>query len=384
MTGRLVIMGSGETTTTMSATHRETVAATAAREVVVLDTTFGFQENVEQLTARLVDYFETSVATAAAVASLRSRDAPPVVTERFRQTLRSARAVFAGPGSPSYALSVWTAHGVGPLLAGVIDRGGSVTLASAAALTAGAHTLPVYEIYKVGEDPRWLTGLDLLAVFGLSVAVVPHWNNAEGGNHDTSRCFIGERRLRLLEGELDGGIIGVDEHTAATFESDVLVVSGRGTVTLRGATERVIESGESIAIEEVRSALGGGRKAGPPSDTGAGDESFETALVSGNVDGVIASMLGVEAQINEDPALRAELRSMIVRLGDAAAQGLVDPRTVVGGFIDLLLELRRDARAARRFEESDRIRDGLADLGVEVRDTGDGDEWHIEPGSQNP
>ncbi|HVR33883.1 MAG TPA: hypothetical protein VMS74_14390, partial [Acidimicrobiia bacterium] len=161
MTGRLVIMGSGETTTTMSATHRETIAAAAAREVVVLDSTFGFQENVEQLTARLVDYFETSVAIAAAVASLRSRDAEPVVTERFRQALRSARAVFAGPGSPSYALSVWTAHGVGPLLAGVIDRGGSVTLASAAALTAGTHTLPVYEIYKVGEAPRWLTGLDL-------------------------------------------------------------------------------------------------------------------------------------------------------------------------------------------------------------------------------
>jgi cysteinyl-tRNA synthetase len=80
---------------------------------------------------------------------------------------------------------------------------------------------------------------------------------------------------------------------------------------------------------------------------------------------------------------------MIVQLGDAARRGLVDPHTVVGGFVELLLDLRRDARTARRFTESDRIRDGLADLGVEVRDTEHGVEWALDSEigdreSQNP
>jgi cysteinyl-tRNA synthetase len=100
-------------------------------------------------------------------------------------------------------------------------------------------------------------------------------------------------------------------------------------------------------------------------------------------------MLAVEEQINEDPDLRSELRSMIVQLGDAAGRGLVDPRDVVGGFVELLLELRRDARTASRFAESDRIRDGLGELGVEVRDTEHGVEWALdseigERETQNP
>ena len=55
--------------------------------------------------------------------------------------------------------------------------------------------------------------------------------------------------------------------------------------------------------------------------------------------------------------------------------GAADPRTVVGPFVDALLELRAQARAARDFATSDRVRDRLAAAGVEVRDTPDGVEW---------
>ena len=76
-------------------------------------------------------------------------------------------------------------------------------MASAAALTLGVATIPVYEIYKVGEDPHWLEGLDLLGpATGLRAAVVPHYDNAEGGNHDTRFCYMGERRLQALEAAL--------------------------------------------------------------------------------------------------------------------------------------------------------------------------------------
>ena len=93
-------------------------------------------------------------------------------------------------------------------------------LASAAAATIGFAAVPVYEIYKAGAAPHWLDGLDLLGVLGLKVAVIPHYDNAEGGNHDTRYCYLGERRLSRLERDLpaDAAVLGVDEHTAAIFD----------------------------------------------------------------------------------------------------------------------------------------------------------------------
>jgi hypothetical protein len=52
----------------------------------------------------------------------------------------------------------------------------------------------------VGAPPYWLDGLDLLRQLGLKVAVIPHYDNTEGGTHDTRFCYLGERRLRLMEG----------------------------------------------------------------------------------------------------------------------------------------------------------------------------------------
>ncbi|MFP5332421.1 MAG: hypothetical protein ACLGHX_08705 [Acidimicrobiia bacterium] len=379
VSGRLVVMGSGETAPTMVGPHRAAIQAAGADAVVVLDSPFGFQENVDELTDRLREHFENSLETPVRVARLRRVDANPLEVARARSEVETARCVFAGPGSPSYALSVWRAHGIGELLTGVIRRGGSVTLASAAALTAGSHTLPVYEIYKVGEDPYWLEGLGVLAVFGIRAAVIPHWNNAEGGTHDTSRCYVGERRLRMLEQGLDCGLIGVDEHTAAVFDGAAgrLVAEGKGTVTIRGREERVVKSGEWLDFDQVIEMVGSAPQrpdAGVPMQTA----SFRDALAEGDVDGVVAAMLDAEARIDTDPSLRPELRSMIVRLGEAARQGVVDPREVVGGFVELLLELRRDARQAHRYEQSDQIRDGLAELGVEVRDAPDGAEWVLD------
>lgn len=381
MTGRLVIMGSGETAPTMVGTHREALERVGASQVVVLDTPFAFQENVESLTAKLVEFFDVSLRTTATVASLRTVEAEALEVERFRLALREAAAVFAGPGSPSYALKVWHQHDVGGLLTDVVLRGGSLTMASAAALTLGARTIPVYEMYKVGEDPHWLEGLDVMGRLGVPCIVVPHWNNAEGGDHDTSRCFIGQRRLGILTEGLDTGVLGVDEHTAATIDFDEgrLVVSGKGTVTLRGSSERILSSGESIDLSRLQEllAVDGSPAAPPPADHSAEEDTFDRSLDEADADGMVRAMLAVEESVEGDPSLHRELRSMIVQLGAAARQGLVDPRTVVGGFVELLLELRRDAREARRYDESDRIRDGLAELGVEVRDTPVGPEWEL-------
>ena len=133
-------------------------------------------------------------------------------------------------------------------------------MASAAALTLGVVTIPVYEIYKVGEAPSWLPGLDLLAAAtGLRAAVVPHYDNAEGGNHDTRFCYMGERRLRILEGQLPPGtfILGVDSHTALVLDLDrgTAAVAGLGGVTVRvDGRSSVIPSGSEVSIDALAAA----------------------------------------------------------------------------------------------------------------------------------
>ncbi|HMA45742.1 MAG TPA: hypothetical protein VKP11_00800, partial [Frankiaceae bacterium] len=239
--GLLVVMGSGETSPTMVGIHREVFAALdrVGGPAVLLDTPFGFQENADELTARTLRYFADSVGRPVEVASYRRADTGDrLAAEAAFARIATARWVFAGPGSPTYALRQWRGSPVPGLLADVLARGGGVVFASAAALTLGVATVPVYEVYKCGEDPYWLDGLDLLAAAtGLPAAVIPHYDNAEGGTHDTRYCYLGERRLRPLEGRLPAGafVLGVDEHTAALIDlaAGTVTVRGRGGVTVR-------------------------------------------------------------------------------------------------------------------------------------------------------
>jgi hypothetical protein len=98
--------------------------------------------------------------------------------------------------------------------------------------------MPVYEMYKVGDDPYWMDGLNLLeAATGIRAAVVAHYNNNQGGTHDTRFCFIGENRMKVLESQLDSdiGILGIDEHTGIAFdiESGTADIFGKGIVTFK-------------------------------------------------------------------------------------------------------------------------------------------------------
>lgn len=375
--GRLVLMGSGELAPGMVAVHREAMTAAGSSAIAVLDSPFGFQENVEVLTQRIVEFFQTSLSADVEVASLRNVEEPPLRRERALAQVRAASTVFAGPGSPSYALRVWKDVGMGEALSAVLAGGGTVTLASAAAVTAGVWSIPVYEIYKVGEDPHWLEGLDLLSPYGVPAVVVPHWNNTEGGNHDTSRCYIGERRLRLLEREIDVGIIGIDEHTSATIDlaTGSIEVAGRGEVTIRGEGVITLIPGTTAGLEDILPVLTGTGRWDPAPDPDAMLRPFAEARAAADVDGMVAAMLAAE----RDEERRGELRSMLVEIGEVARTGVGDPRQTIAGFVDLLLDVRDSARRDGRYEESDLIRDRLADLGVEVRDTQAGPVWEMAP-----
>lgn len=414
----LCIMGSGETAPTMTPVHAELLERVggAAARAVLLDTPFGFQENADDITARAQAYFATNVGHPIGVASMRDFEAmSPLELERSLEALRGAGYVFAGPGSPSYALRQWRGSAVPGLLAELLARGGCVTVSSAAATTVGVRALAVYEVYKVGEPAHWLEGIDLLGTAaGLSCAVVPHYDNAEGGTHDTRYCYMGERRMRALEAELPEGvgILGVDEHTAAVLDLDArtLSVRGRGSVIARrGGREERFAAGQTVAFERfaeagtagseaaitVPAATAGGPSAGrsPVEEEAAGLRSaFEQAVAGRDVEGALASLLELDdrlaAWVHDNPGTdevgraRSVLRGMLVRLGEVARTGARDPRELVGPFIQLALELRARAREERRFGDSDAIRDRLTALGVEVRDRPEGAEWALtEEGS---
>ena len=206
--------------------------------------------------------------------------ADALTVERALADIRAADWVFAGPGSPSYARRCWEATGVPEALAGVVapGRSGSLVFASAAVVTLGEWALPVYEIYKVGEDPRWEPGIGLMSqILGWRCAVIPHYDNREGGTHDTRFCYVGGRRLAQIEPDLgDGFILGVDEHTALVLDLDAGTawVAGRSAVTLRVAgVEDVVPNGARVTIAELEdriAALGAGSAVGR--GTGASGE----------------------------------------------------------------------------------------------------------------
>lgn len=410
----LVIMGSGETSPTMVKTHREVFARLdPTAGAVLLDTPFGFQENADDISAKALDYFRHSVGRSIEVASFRRADrADPLRREAALAQIRAARWVFAGPGSPTYTLRQWAGTEIPALLADKLHHGGVVTFASAAALTLGRVTVPVYEIYKVGADPAWVDGLDLLAPLGLPVAVIPHYDNAEGGNHDTRFCYLGERRLRILEEQLpaEAFVLGIDEHTGCVFDLDAATatVVGTGQVTVRcHGRSSVVVTGTSLPIEALLALAfepePGKNLAGfggpPPGASGAAsvrvtpllatirqhEAAFDAAVAGRDVDGAVRAILGLDdalaewsadtLQSDEQERGRGALRRMVVRLGEVARVGARDPRAVIGPYVERLLAVRDLARHDRRFAEADDTRDQLVALGVEIRDTAEGTQW---------
>ena len=385
----LTILGSGETSPTMVTPHQRTFARLGAEvRAVLLDSPYGFQENADELTEKAQQFFRESVGREVEAVSFRSAPATDPVAHAVEMArLRAADWIFAGPGSPSYALRTWAGSQVPEALHARLAEGGAVTFASAAALTLGLVTIPVYEVYKVGEDPHWLDGLDVLGTAtGLRAAVVPHWNNAEGGTHDTRFCWQGERRLTVLESLLPDNafVLGVDEHTGLVIDLDsgAAEVVGRGTVVVRvHGDEWVVRTGETISIDQIASH---GRSSAtaevvttaPPIDPGSTGDELDAAIDAGDVVTALALFLDQLQDDDASGADRARQRSQLARTIAAVGEP-VDVTSTVRPYVELLLTLRSQARTDKRFADSDAIRDGLTAAGIEVRDTSDGVSWEV-------
>jgi hypothetical protein len=425
----LVIMGSGETSPTMVTIHKALLSrlGTGDHSAMLLDTAYAFQENVDDISARAQAYFARSVGLKVSVIS--DADLPPEQNPDAPAGLaaiRSADWVFAGPGSPSYALARWRGGPVADALRERIAAGAGLTvIASAAAAATGIVAVPVYEIYKVGADPHWLDGLDLFGVLGLKVAVIPHYDNAEGGTHDTRFCYLGERRLAILEPELpeDAAVLGVDEHTALILDlttAEVEVV-GRGGATVRKAgVSTVLPAGTKTTLDDLRSLVRSGAPAAGSAaarqstgDDGAGQQTepasdqirpamalnevtvdaegrFAAATRDRDSATMVSAILDLEAAIeawstdtdeNDDSdRARAVLRGLVARLGRTAEQGLVNPSDRLRPAVEPLIALREALRKDNAYAAADVIRNALAAAGIELKDTPDGPRWDVTSG----
>jgi cysteinyl-tRNA synthetase len=185
------------------------------------------------------------------------------------------------------------------------------------------------------------------------------------------------------------------------------------TLRANGASD-FIPAGESISLADLAALLSGARPAtthvattqAAALDSAQDDTdvaavaslrataaalraSFDGALAAGDAEGALGACLDLEDAIHAWAAdtlqsddldvARQTLRSMLVDLASSAVLGLRDPRTIVGPIVQVALDARLRARAARDFATSDLIRDELAAAGIEVRDTADGMEWSLIP-----
>lgn len=251
--GPIALFGSGETSRRGRQVHNELMRRiTAPVRIAILETPAGFQPNVAVVSGKLRAFFEQSLGSYHPIVSTvpaRQRggvfdpDSPQIVAP-----LNDANYIFAGPGSPTYAVKQLQGSQTMEVVRQRHSEGATLSFASAAAISMGQFALPVYEIYKVGAELHWQSGLDIFQTMGFNLTVLPHWNNNEGGTElDTSHCFMGAERFRYLKRMLpsDSVLLAVDEHTACILDPE----DGSGLVMGAGNV-RIIHGNEEVLLED--------------------------------------------------------------------------------------------------------------------------------------
>lgn len=337
--GPVALFGSGETAPNGRKVFKALFEKLpSSPRVSLLETPAGFELNSEDVAGNIAQFIEhhlqnfhphTTLIPARKKGTPFSPQDPDLL-----EPLLTSDMIFMGPGSPSYAIRQLQDSLAWEYVLARHRLGAGLALASASTIAVGSYALPVYRIYKVGEDIHWLRGLDLFGNFGLPILFVPHWNNQEGGeNLDTSRCFMGRERFEPMKEMLPEGqtILGIDEHTGIVidFHQEKCQVIGLDRVIIQqGQEEKTYQAGEAFSIHEL------GDFKIPSWNDYISSETREKAL--------------------------------------AVQQHHAEQKPEPGPEVKELLEQRRQARKEENWEKSDRLREKIHNLGWEVRDTQDG------------
>lgn len=260
--GPIALLGSGETSLAGGRVF-EMIAQGLPQplRIAILETPAGFELNSSRVAGRVGEYLQNrlqNLSPRIEVVPARKRGTSFSPDEVSLLTpLLDADLIFMGPGSPTYAVRQLHGSLAWDLVRARHRLGAALVFASAATISIGAWVLPVYEIYKAGEDVRVVPGLDLFGDFSLPISCIPHWNNAEGGEElDTSRCFVGLERFGEWCRKLPPGntTIGLDEHTGLIldFSSGRCLVSGVSSVSLlRECDPKIYPSGAEFRLDEL-------------------------------------------------------------------------------------------------------------------------------------
>lgn len=370
MPGPIVLFGSGET----SPSGRKVFEVIMRRlpecpKVALLETPAGFELNSSQVIGRVGDFIayrlqnyqpRLTIVPARKRGTPFSPDDPEIIEPLYHTDL-----IFMGPGSPTYAVRqlqdslAWHAtlarHRLGAALA----------LASAAVVAVSAYALPVYEIYKVGEDLHWKKGLDLFGLYGVPLVFIPHWNNNDGGEElDTSRCFMGKSRFtRLMEMlPADLTVVGIDEKTALVVypEDGRCEVVGLGGVTLihtgqehpDSSSPKALQSTDLLEVAQMRRGHVHQFQHGQTFTLSRIGDFHPVEGGSGLPDAVWQHALEAQRQPEEEMPQPTEEVMELVRE-------------------------REVARQMKNWQEADRLRQLIADQGWQVLDTRQGPQ--LEP-----
>lgn len=336
--GKVAFLGSGETSLAGGRIFETLVRdLNEPLRIALMETPAGFELNSAQVVGRVGDFMASrlqnykpvvEVVPARKKGSAFSPDDAEIV-----KPLLYANMIFMGPGSPTYAIRQLKDTLTWDVIRARHRLGATLVFASAATISVGAHALPVYEVYKVGQDMHVVEGLDLFADFGLHVSFIPHWNNAEGGaDLDTSRCFVGMERFAQWCGLVpaENTTVGLDEHTGIVldFEKGICEVSGVSSVSLvRECDPEMYPSGSTFALTEL-----GDFQIPDPIEKHISPQAWD--------------MVCSAPPLEESPSAE----------------------------VIALAEKRREARDGKRWEESDQLRDEIASFGWKIQDSKEGYE----------
>jgi cysteinyl-tRNA synthetase len=141
------------------------------------------------------------------------------------------------------------------------------------------------------------------------------------------------------------------------------------------------------AAERLRLAAGAaGGRGDPLVDPAPFKRRFLDAMDDDlNTSGALAALFDLAREINRarDEGRRTEEAQAALReFAGVLGLTLAEPRAAADSraerFIDLLLELRNDLRAAKQYELSDKLRERLAEEGVILEDSAEGTRWRLK------
>ncbi len=260
--GPIALIGSGETSLAGGRIF-EAIARQLPQplRISILETPAGFELNSPKVAGRVGDFLTARLQNfnpQIDIIPARKRGSPFSPEDpQIMQSLLQANLIFMGPGSPTYAVRQLKDSLAWDLIRARHRLGAALVFASAAVIAVGTYAMPVYEIYKVGEDVSIMPGLDLFGDFNLHLSLFPHWNNTDGGDEvDTSRCFIGIERFGQWCQWLPPGhtTMGLDEHTGIIidFAEKKCFVTGVSSVTLlRECNPEIFPAGAEFSFAEL-------------------------------------------------------------------------------------------------------------------------------------